>query len=81
MKGCVTCQNLIQKLTRCHNRDHVARHFGAELDDIIMAFDDPNQCTQCPYKSDKLKNVAIHVALGHQVRLWQMLAICLCVPS
>ena len=48
-------------------RDHVARHFGPELDDIIMAFDDPNQCNLCPYRSDKLKNVAIHVALGHQV--------------
>ena len=48
-------------------RDHIARHFGEELNDIIMEFEDPNQCSQCPYKSDKQKNVAIHVALTHHV--------------
>ena len=48
-------------------RDHIARHFGDELTDIVMEFADPNQCTQCQYKSDKHKNVAIHVALAHHV--------------
>ncbi len=36
-------------------REHVARHFGDELLDIVMGFENPGQCTQCNYKNDKPK--------------------------
>ena len=32
-----------------------------------MDFEDPGQCTECNYKSDKPKNVAIHIALVHAI--------------
>ena len=49
------------------SREHVSRHFSDELTDIVMGFEDPTQCTQCTYKSDKTKNVAIHIALVHSI--------------
>ena len=49
------------------SREHVSRHFGDELLNIVMEFEDPGQCTECSYKSDKPKNVAIHIALVHAI--------------
>ena len=49
------------------SREHVSRHFSDELLDIVMGFQDPSQCTQCPYKNDKPKNVSIHIALVHSI--------------
>ncbi len=53
-------------------REHVARHFSDELLDIVNDFPDQTQCTDCSYKNDKPKNVAIHIALVHNI-LDQML--------
>lgn len=49
------------------SREHVARHFGDELMDIVLEFEEPTKCTHCGYTNDKQKNVAIHVALMHGV--------------
>ncbi len=49
------------------SREHVSRHFSEELNDIVNGFEDPLQCTQCSYKSDRVKNVAIHIALVHSI--------------
>jgi hypothetical protein len=49
------------------SREHVSRHFGDELLRIVLDFKDPSQCSECPYKSDKPKNVAIHIALVHAI--------------
>lgn len=48
-------------------REHVARHFSDELLDIVMDFPDTTKCTECSYSSDKAKNVAIHIALVHNI--------------
>jgi hypothetical protein len=53
--------------TKEPSREHVSRHFGDELLNIVMDFEDPGQCTECSYKSDKPKNVAIHIALVHAI--------------
>lgn len=47
------------------SREHVARHFGDELQSIILDFEDPHQCSFCNYRHEKTKNVAIHIALVH----------------
>ena len=49
------------------SREHVSRHFGDELLEIVMNFEDPSQCTECIYKNDKPKNVAIHIGLVHAI--------------
>ncbi|TRY75091.1 hypothetical protein TCAL_00608 [Tigriopus californicus] len=49
------------------HREHVARHFGEELNNIVLTFPDTTQCTDCQYTNDKIKNVAIHVALVHNI--------------
>ena len=53
--------------SRDPSREHVARHFSDELNDIVQGFSDPTHCTQCAYKSDRSKNVAIHIALVHSI--------------
>jgi len=53
-------------------REHIARHFSDELLDIVSEFPNQMQCTECVYTSDKPKNVAIHIALVHNI-LDQML--------
>ena len=48
-------------------REHVARHFGDELLELVHQFPDDRQCTECSYNNDKPKNVAIHIALVHNI--------------
>ena len=61
MPSCPICD-----ITNC-TREHVARHFGDELIDIVMGFANPNQCSQCSYSNEKQKNVGIHIALVHKI--------------
>ncbi len=48
-------------------REHVARHFGDELMDVVLSFPDQTQCSECSYTNEKGKNVAIHIALVHNL--------------
>ena len=53
--------------TKDPTREHCARHFSDELNDIVLGFQDPTQCSQCSYKNEKPKNIAIHIALVHSI--------------
>ena len=46
-------------------REHVARHFGDELNEVVNALENKQQCPHCNYSSDKVKNLGIHIALVH----------------
>ena len=61
MPSCPICD-----ITNC-TREHVSRHFGDELIDIVMGFSNHNQCSQCNYSNEKHKNVGIHIALVHKI--------------
>ena len=50
MPSCPICD-----ITNC-TREHVARHFGDELLDIVMGFNNPNQCSQCSYNVQRVTN-------------------------
>lgn len=58
---CPVCDNKIP------TREHVARHFGDELMDVVLSFPDQTQCSECSYRNEKGKNVAIHIALVHNL--------------
>ena len=60
-KLCPVCDN------KDPTREHVARHFGDELMDVVLSFPDQTQCSECPYVNEKGKNVAIHIALVHNL--------------
>jgi len=51
--------------TKSTNREHVAWHFQAELREMVLSLHDPRSCAVCPYTSDKIENMAKHLALGH----------------
>ena len=55
----------MQPFTKGASRDHVCWHFMDELRDYVLSFPDTQSCNECTYKSDKLDNLAKHVALGH----------------
>ena len=60
---CIICDTQFTKSGQ--NRDHVCWHFMDELRDIVMTFQDKEQCPECPYTSDKMDNMVKHIALGH----------------
>ena len=49
----------------CHeknrDRDHLSRHFMAELMELVNEMPNKKQCSQCPYKSSKREYMAKHV--------------------
>ena len=60
---CIICDTQFTKSGQ--NRDHVCWHFMDELRDIVLTFEDKEQCPECPYTSDKMDNMVKHIALGH----------------
>jgi len=51
--------------TKSTNREHVAWHFRTELKDMVTSMEDPTSCALCSYTSEKVENMAKHLALGH----------------
>ena len=60
--ACPICDQSFSKGT---NRDHICWHFMEELRDYVLGFHNTQACNECAYTSDKLDNLAKHVALGH----------------
>ena len=50
-----------------HYREHVARHFGDELVAVVRSFPEQTRCSECSYSHKRIKNVAIHVAVRHNL--------------
>ncbi len=48
-------------------REHVARHFMAELLAHVETLPDSLQCAECSYKGDRPQNLAKHIALVHSM--------------
>jgi hypothetical protein len=66
---CPVCDQCFSKGT---NRDHICWHFMEELRDYAQNLhtsmggeEGIYSCNECSYSSDKLDNLAKHVALGH----------------
>ena len=53
------------QFTKSQNWDHVSWHFMDELREYVQTFSDPQQCNQCEYRSDKIDNLANHLAFEH----------------
>ena len=60
-KTCPVCE------TNDPTREHVARHLSDELLEIVYGFDDQAQCPECAYNNARPKNLAIHIALVHNM--------------
>ena len=63
-KQCPVCG--IKDLKYFH-REHVARHFSDELMAVVKSFTDQSHCSMCSYANEKGKNMAIHIALRHNL--------------
>ena len=50
-----------------HYREHVARHFGDELVAVVRSFPEQTRCLECSYSHKRIKNVAIHIAVRHNL--------------
>ncbi len=46
-------------------REHVARHYGDELNELVSKRKDQFSCSDCPFKGEKPKNLGLHIALVH----------------
>ncbi len=60
-KSCPVCDTL------CPDREHLARHFIAELSEVVACFPDPTSCTQCSFVSpDDTEELAVHIGVEHE---------------
>ena len=64
-KQCPVCACIIKDLK--YHREHVARHFSDELMAVVKSFTDQTHCSECSYAHEKGKNMAIHIALHHNL--------------
>ena len=46
-------------------REHVARHFGDELNELVVDLSESLTCPECSYVGEKAKNLGLHIALVH----------------
>ena len=49
------------------SREHVSRHFMNELLNHIGQSTDHKKCQQCPFQGERPQNLAIHIALCHDM--------------